>query len=69
MKKLFEEPEINKNIRDLGYNFIEKYGLLPNDALILATCKFYGVNYLVSFDSDFREVCKGEGITLIDEKT
>ncbi|MHA1333207.1 MAG: PIN domain-containing protein [Candidatus Odinarchaeia archaeon] len=46
MKKLFEEPEINKNIRDLGYNFIEKYGLLPNDALILATCKFYGVNYL-----------------------
>jgi len=46
LKKLFEEPEINKNIRDLGYNFIEKYGLLPNDALILATCKFYGVNYL-----------------------
>ena len=42
-----------------------KYGLLPNDAMILATCKFYGINYLVSFDSDFEEACEGEGIRLL----
>ncbi|WP_048146896.1 type II toxin-antitoxin system VapC family toxin [Pyrococcus abyssi] len=44
------------------------YGLLPNDAIILATCKFYGIKYLMSFDSDFREACKGEGIILIESK-
>jgi len=42
-----------------------KYGLLPNDAMILATCKFYGIKYLVSFDSDFEKACEGEGIRLL----
>lgn len=64
--EIFEELEINKEVRSLAYEFIKKYGLLPNDALILATCKFYGVKQLISFDGDFERACKKEGIELID---
>ncbi|WP_197030927.1 MULTISPECIES: PIN domain-containing protein [Archaeoglobus] len=39
---------------------------MPNDAIILSTCKFYGVKYLISFDGDFKRACKEEGIKLID---
>ncbi|MBE8540167.1 PIN domain-containing protein [Geoglobus acetivorans] len=64
--EIFEELEINREIRNLAYRFVKKYGLLPNDALILATCRFYGIKYLISFDSDFERACKKEGIVLID---
>ncbi|WP_156967368.1 PIN domain-containing protein [Geoglobus ahangari] len=64
--EIFEELEINKEIRNLAYKFVKKYGLLPNDALILATCRFYGIKYLISFDGDFERVCKEECIELID---
>jgi len=64
--EIFEELEINRDVRNLAYEFMKKYGLLPNDALILATCKFYGAKYLISFDSDFERACKKEGIKLID---
>ena len=64
--EIFEELEINKEVRNLAFELMKKYGLLPNDALILATCKFYGIKYLISFDDDFRDACKGENIILID---
>ena len=45
----------------------KKYNLKPNDALILATCKHYGIKYLISIDkNDFTIPCKKEGIILID---
>ena len=40
----------------LMFNIIEKYGLLPNDALIAATCKYYGINKIATFDDDFKKV-------------
>jgi len=46
-------------------SLMDDYGLLPNDAIILATCKFYGIKYLISFDEDFEKACKEEGIVLI----
>jgi len=58
----------NVLIGEDAVTLMEIYGLLPNDAIILATCKFYGIKYLISFDSDFREACGGEGIILIDSK-
>ncbi|HHI00587.1 MAG TPA: PIN domain-containing protein [Thermococcus litoralis] len=58
--------EITSEITLLSTEISRKYGLLPNDALILATCKFYGIKYLISFDSDFENACKKEGIVLID---
>ncbi len=63
--EIFRELEINRSIEMLAVEYMAKYGLLPNDALILATCKFYGVTYLISFDSDFAEACSGEGIVLL----
>ena len=62
---LFREFEINRSIETLAVEYMAKYGLLPNDAMILATCKFYGIKYLVSFDSDFEEACEGEEIRLL----
>ena len=48
--------------------FMDKYNLLPNDAIILATCKLHGIPNLVSHDSHFDEPCKAEGITLLKEE-
>jgi len=47
-------------------SLMDAYGLLPNDAVILATCKFYGIKYLISFDEDFKDACSSEGIVLIN---
>ncbi len=32
------------------------YNLLPNDALIAATCKYYGINKIATFDEDFERI-------------
>jgi len=37
-------------------NITEKFKLLPNDALIVATCKHYGIKKIATFDEDFRRV-------------
>ena len=65
--EIFEELEINRNIRNLACEFVKKYGLLPNDAVILASCRFYGINRLISFDSDFERACREEGIELVND--
>lgn len=56
--------DLIKEIVKIAERYIVKFKLLPNDSLILATCKFYGFS-LASLDSDFRECCKAEGIELI----
>ncbi len=35
---------------------MENYKLLPNDALIAATCKYYGIRKIATFDDDFSRV-------------
>ena len=35
---------------------IEECNLLPNDALIAATCKYYSIKKIATFDEDFRRV-------------
>lgn len=47
---------------------MSKYNLLPNDAIILATCKIHGITKLASHDSDFVTPCKEEGIELLREE-
>nr|CBH39975.1 conserved hypothetical protein, containing PIN domain [uncultured archaeon] len=42
---------------------IRKYRLLPNDALIAATCKHHGIRKIATFDSDFDRVDFLEVIT------
>jgi len=39
-------------LTDVMYQF----NLLPNDALIAATCKFYGIRDIATFDNDFKRV-------------
>jgi predicted nucleic acid-binding protein len=51
-----------KSLRFLIYS-VKKYGLLPNDALITATCKHYGIDKVVTFDPDFKRVDFLEVIT------
>ena len=46
---------------------MSKYNLLPNDAIILATCKLNGISQLASHYADFIIPCKLEGITLLIE--
>ncbi len=61
--KILAENEI---IVRKSLDFIIKYNLKPNDALILATCKHYQIPYLISLDSDFNEPCEKEGIVLVN---
>jgi uncharacterized protein len=50
----------------LSYEYMQKYNLLPNDAMILATIKLNGIGYLASFDEkDFAIPSKKEKIKLI----
>ncbi|RLG72052.1 MAG: VapC toxin family PIN domain ribonuclease [Methanobacteriota archaeon] len=64
--RLAEFLKINENIISMANDFIVEYGLLPNDALILATCKYYRIDALLTLDEeDFREACGKEGIHLI----
>lgn len=48
--------------------FMSAYNLLPNDAIILATCKIHGITRLASHDADFILPCQGEGIELLNEE-
>lgn len=54
------------DIIDLAPDMMEKYNLLPNDALILSICKTNGIKALASYDaSDFIVPCQFEGIALL----
>jgi len=63
---LFELKLVNRNLINLWIDFIELYRLKPHDALILATCKYYGISHIVSLDEDFKKPCKEEGLILIN---
>jgi uncharacterized protein len=47
---------------------MQTHNLLPNDAIILATCLFHGITCIASYDSDYKDACLAEGIELVDSK-
>ena len=47
--------------------FMAKYNLLPNDSIILATCKIHGIKNLASYVSELQSPCNAEGIQFITE--
>ncbi len=59
---------MDENIHKIAYNLITEYELLPNDALILATCKYHKIKNLITFDDDFKEIADKEGIKIINPK-
>ncbi|MBA7514300.1 tRNA(fMet)-specific endonuclease VapC [subsurface metagenome] len=48
--------EIKHEIFMSSVKISKRYGLLPNDALIAATCKHYGINKIATTDPDFKRV-------------
>ncbi len=53
---LAENLPINDVIEKMANEIIINYGLLPNDALIAATCKHHGIKKIATFDEDFKRV-------------
>ncbi len=51
----------------LSLKFSAEYGLLPSDALILATAKYYGLDGIVTLDSDLIDVAPREGLLAISK--
>lgn len=47
---------INQEIIMESINMSWELGLLPNDSLIAACAKYYGVNKIATFDEDFKKV-------------
>jgi len=62
--KNFNFISSNEKILIDAPKLMSDYNLLPNDAIILATCKLHGMK-LASHDSDFIIPCESENIELL----
>ena len=56
LRKYFIELEIDEEIKQVALDVMERYGLLPNDAIIAATCRHYSIDTIITFDEDFRRI-------------
>ncbi len=56
--------ELGEKTSHIAKDLIRKYAMLPNDALILATCMEHGFS-LVTLDDDFKLPAGKEGVPLI----
>ena len=54
--KRYRMLDIGEAVKSEAERLIKKYGFLPNDALIAAMCKHYGIKKIATFDSDFDTV-------------
>ena len=57
--------EVSEAVIPLYLHYMQQYNLLPNDALILATCKLNDISQIASYDGDFVTACAGESIRLV----
>jgi len=66
----FQSLPVDNDTIMLSYQYMQKYNLLPNDALILATLKLNGIECFASYDDkDFASPCKKEKVRLIKSIT
>ena len=49
----------------LSYELMRKHNLLPNDAIILATCLVFDVDNLGTLDNDLKNAGKKEGLNVL----
>ncbi|MEB3756919.1 MAG: PIN domain-containing protein [Desulfurococcales archaeon] len=56
LQEYLTELELSEEIKQAALDIMKHYGLLPNDAIIVATCKHYGINTLLTFDQDFKRI-------------
>ena len=54
---------ITEEVVEIASSLASKYNLLPNDALIAATCKHHSITKIATFDPDFERVDFLEVIT------
>jgi len=52
----FNEVEVSEAVKEHALKVMENHGILPNDALIAATCRHYGLEVIATFDEDFKRV-------------
>lgn len=52
-------------ITPLYLALMKQYNLLPNDALILASCQLHQIPAVASYDPDFKLACQQEGLKLL----
>lgn len=62
---LFEWLSDDDKMPHEAVHLMENYNLLPNDALILSSCKQHNIKALASYDPDFVTICQAEGIALL----
>ncbi|TLU97874.1 type II toxin-antitoxin system VapC family toxin [Dyadobacter luticola] len=63
---IFTVLENGNEVIPVYLRMMESYNLLPNDALILATCKLHNIKMLASHDAtDFETACSAENLILI----
>ncbi|NJE60224.1 type II toxin-antitoxin system VapC family toxin [Thermococcus sp. 21S7] len=65
---LFRFLETNEFVFSLSKKLIEKYGLLPNDAIIGATAIFYNLDGIITLDKDFAEMAQNENLLIVSSK-
>ncbi|WP_371731711.1 type II toxin-antitoxin system VapC family toxin [Thermococcus sp. ES12] len=65
---LFRFLETNEFVFSLSKKLIEKYGLLPNDALIGATALFYNLEGIITLDEDFEDMARNENLLVVSSR-
>ncbi|KYC45952.1 MAG: tRNA(fMet)-specific endonuclease VapC [Candidatus Methanofastidiosum methylothiophilum] len=48
--------QLGEEISKLSFDLSKEYGLLPNDAIHAASCKYYDIKNIATNDSDFERV-------------
>ncbi len=56
LREYFIELEVNESIKHTALEAMRQFGLLPNDALIVSTCKHHGISTIITFDEDFKRI-------------
>ncbi len=62
---IFSYLEITEESILFSVDLMKKHNLLPNDAMILATCLLQNIKVLASHDTDFALACQNESILLL----
>ena len=59
-----EYAPIGTEVLRQARKYVEKYALLPNDAIILATATYYGMDAVITYDSDLLTLKKVQGVQI-----
>jgi len=61
----FHTLPTDDDVLELAYGLMRKHNLLPNDAIILATCLVFEVKNLGTLDGDLKKAGEKEGLKVL----